>query len=443
MFKLFQRQTTWQKITKRFAPDLVGYNKKKLSADLAAGLTVGIVALPLSLALAIATGVPPIVGLYTAAIAGTLASIFAGSRFSISGPAAAMVPVLAAVISEFGTEKLIYIGLLAAVFLVIFGIVGVGKLIVKIPESVVLGFTAGIAIVIIAGQLNSFFGLNGITRHEHFLQNISETFSHLITFNLPTIGVGLLALAIILWGNKIKYLQKVPATLMAVTAATLLVTFVPVFDGVKTLSAAYGEILSGLPHLIPAIPAFETGFIFPALKIAFLIAIETLLCAMVADRLTKTRHNPSQELVSQGIGNVGSIIFGGIPSTAVIARTGTAIKSGASSRLTGIIHGLTVIVFIAILAPIANMIPLAALSAVLIVTAIRISEYKEVAIAIKKHAYDFDLTLITTLVLTVVTDLTIGVAAGLIMYALRRKVFHRAIEGRRTLERGLADDIES
>ena len=148
-------------------------------------------------------------------------------------------------------------------------------------------------------------------------------------------------------------------------------------------------------------------------------------------------------IVNYGVGNVGSILFSGIPSTAVIARTGTAIKAGAASRITGIVHGLTVLAFIAVLAPLANTIPLAALSAVLIITAVRISEYKEVAAAIKKHTYDFDLTLVTTLVLTVLTDLTIGVSAGLVMYFVRRKVLHKAIEGRRTLQNAMADDTES
>ena len=442
MFHFFRKKTTLEKFTDRFAPDLSHYNKKKFLADLSAGITVGIVALPLSLALAIATGVPPVVGLYTAAVAGTLASIFAGSRFSVSGPAAAMVPVLAAIITQFGTDKLIYIGLLAAMFLVIFGLIGIGKLIVKIPESIVLGFTAGIAIVIIVGQLNSFLGLSGVGRHEHFHEGLIETLSQLATISLPTVIIGILSLLIVLWGNRVKFLAKVPSTLMAVAVATLLVSFVPFFGDVKTLAAAYGEIISGLPQLIPAIPAFETGFIVPALKIALLIAIETLLCAMVADRLTKTKHNPSQELVAQGIGNIGSIAFGGIPSTAVIARTGTAVKSGAASRLTGVIHGLTVLAFIAVLAPLANAIPLTALSAVLIITAIRISEYKEVMDAVKKHAFDFDITLLVTLILTVLTDLTIGVSVGIVIYILRRKVFNRAIEGRRTLMRGMTDDSE-
>lgn len=442
MFRFLRRKTPTERFFDLFAPDLSRYNKKKFLADLSAGITVGIVALPLSLALAIATGVPPIIGLYTAAVAGTLSSVFAGSRFSISGPAAAMVPVLAAIITEFGTDKLIYIGLLAAIFLIIFGIIGVGKLIVKIPESIVLGFTAGIAIVIIAGQLNSFLGLSDIVKHEHFHENLIATIGALGTISLPTILIGVLSLLIILHANKIKAFARIPATLLAVTVATILVAVVPAFGDVKTLSAAYGEIVAGLPQLIPAVPAFEAGFVVPALKIALLIAIETLLCAMVADRLTKTRHNPSQELVAQGIGNAGSIMLGGIPSTAVIARTGTAVKSGAESRLTGIIHGLTVFAFIAVLAPLANAIPLAALSAVLIVTAVRISEYKEVADAIKKHAFDFDVTLLVTLILTVLTDLTIGVSVGIIIYFLRRKVFHRAIEGRRTLIRGMADDSE-
>jgi len=429
-------------LVNKFAPDLSGYTKKTFLRDLVAGITVGIVALPLSLALAIATGVAPVIGLYTAGIAGTLASIFAGSRFSISGPAAAMVPVLAAIITQFGTNNLIMITLIAAAFLVLFGIIGLGKLIVKIPESIVLGFTAGIAIVILAGQLNSFLGLSGIIKHEHFLDNFIATISHLATTSLPTIIIGAIAVIIIVWGNKIKYLAKVPTTLLAVAVATLLVQFVPLFSSVATLSEAYGAIALGLPQF--TMPQFEwsVAFIIPAFKIAFLIAIETLLCAMVADRLTKTTHNPSQELVAQGIGNLGSAVFGGIPSTAVIARTGTAVKNNAASRITGIIHGLTVLLFLAALAPLANAIPLTALSAVLIVTAIRISEYKEVWEAIKQHTADFDITLATTLVLTVLTDLTIGVTAGLVLYAIRRKVLHRAIEGRRTLMRGLQNDVE-
>jgi len=429
-------------LLKKVAPDLSGYSRKRFIRDLFAGITVGIVALPLSLALAIATGVPPVVGLYTAGIAGTLASLFAGSRFSISGPAAAMVPVLAAIVAQFGTQNLVIITLLAAAFLILFGIFGIGKLIIKIPESVVLGFTAGVAIVILAGQLNAFLGLQGIEKHEHFIGNFFATISHLASLHWPTLLIGLVTISIIIWAPKIKLLARVPSTLLAVIVATLFAQSLPFLSGVTTLSEAYGAISLGLPSF--KMPAFEfsTAYIPAAAKIALLISIETLLCAMVADRLSKTKHNPSQELIAQGLGNIGSAFFGGIPSTAVIARTGTALKNNAASRLTGVIHGLTVLIFLAALAPLANVIPLAALSAVLIVTAVRISEYKEVWQAIRAHALDFDITLVTTLTLTVLTDLTIGVAAGIIMYALRRKVFHFAIEGRRTLMRGLQRDTE-
>ncbi len=443
MFALLKSKTSSQKIIERFAPDLERYNKKKLMADISAGIVVGIVALPLSLALAIAAGVPPIVGLYTAAVAGTLSSVFAGSRFSVSGPAAAMVPVLAAIIAEFGIDKIAYIGLLAALFLVVFGLTGVGKVITRIPESVVLGFTAGVSIVIIAGQLNAFFGLSGIHKHLHFHENLIETISSLATFHFPTIGIGILSIIIILYSQKLRFLRSVPATLVAVTVTTVLVAVVPAFKDVTTLSSAYGAITAGLPQLIPAIPSFETGFVVPALKIALLISIETLLCAMVADRLTRTRHNPSQELIAQGIGNVGSVMFGGIPSTAVIARTGTIIKSGAVSRLAGVIHGITILAFLAILAPLANTIPLAALSAILIVTAVRISEYEAVIATIKKHAADFDATLLATLLLTVFTDLTIGVSVGVIMYIVRRKVFGRKRETNKALEEALLDNVEA
>ncbi|HTE22780.1 MAG TPA: SulP family inorganic anion transporter [Candidatus Limnocylindria bacterium] len=430
------------RVVQNFFPDLVGYSKPKLIKDLSAGLTVGIVALPLSLALAIAAGVEPVIGLYTAGIAGLLAGLFAGSAYSVSGPAAAMVPVLVATVNQFGAKNLPMITMLAGLFLILFGLIGVGKLIVRIPESVVLGFTAGVAIVIFFGQLNAFFGLSGLEAHTHFHEKTLETLKHVGVLHLPTLVLGVLSVGIIVSANKLKPIAKIPSTLLAVAVATLLCKFVPYFQPVKTLSNAYGPIAEGLPRLVSNLPTFEGAFIVPALKIAFLIAIESLLCALVADRITKTKHRPGQELTAQGIANIGSFLFGGIPATAVIARTGTAIKSHAVSRVTTIIHALTVLVFLALLAPVANTIPLTALSAVLLVTAIRISEYKEVSRAIKSHAADFDITLLVTLVLTVITDLTIGVSVGVAAYVLRRVVFHRLAESRRALVSDFADDQE-
>jgi len=430
------------KLAQSFFPDLVGYSKKKLIRDMSAGLTVGIVALPLSLALAIATGVEPVVGLYTAGVAGLLAGIFAGSAFSISGPAAAMVPVLVAVVNQYGAQNLPVITLMSGFFLVFFGFIGLGRLIVRIPESVVLGFTGGIALVIFLSQLNSFLGLTGIHPHEHFHEKTLETLRHLSGLHIPTLILGLISAGIIVSANKLKVISRIPSTLLAVTAATLLCKFVPFFQPVKTLSNVYGPIAEGLPRLMGNLPTFDSALIFPAIKVSLLIAVESLLCALVADRITKSKHKPGQELFAQGIANVGSFFFGGIPATAVIARTGTAIKSNAASRLTAIIHAVTVLTFLALLAPVANAIPLTALSAVLLVTAIRISEYKEAARAIRKHAADFDFTLLATLVLTALTDLVIGVAVGVTAYVLRRVVFHRLAESRRALVTDFADDQE-
>ena len=404
----------------RFAPDLVKYTKKKFMQDLGAGLTVGIVALPLSLALAIATGVPPILGLYTAGIGGFLAATFSGSAYSVSGPAAAMVPILAAIIQQHGLKQVPYITVLAALFLLTFALIGLGKYIRKVPESVVLGFTAGIALVILCGQLNSFLGLTGIEAHQHFSENAWETLSHLVTVSFPTVLIGALALGIIVYGPKVPGFKKIPATLPAMVVATLLVLWVPFFSGVMTLGAKYGALPMGFPELnLGAFSPHEllnSDLWFPAFQIAALIAIESLLCAVVADRLMKNRHQSNQELAAQGIANLGSAMFGGIPATGVIARTGTIIKNGATSRVAAMIHAIVVLTFVVALAPVAAMIPLSALSAVLLVTAIKISEYKEVGKFVREKNWQLTAVLFTTFALTVLTDLVVGVSAGLLLH---------------------------
>ncbi len=405
---------------KRRMPDIASYSKQKFFQDLGAGLTVGIVALPLSLALAIATGVPPILGLYTAGIAGFLAAAFAGSSYSVSGPAAAMVPILAVIIKEHGLHQVPYITILAALFLVAFALIGLGRYIRKVPESVVLGFTAGVAIVILCGQLNSFLGLSGIASHEHFAGKLWETLSHLFTASLPTLAIGLISLMVILFVPKIRLLAKIPPTLIGVTLATLAVLFIPFFAGVPTLGTQYGALPLGFPDFkldeLTFSGLMNRDLWLPALQIAGLIAIESLLCAVVADRLTKTRHRSNQELAAQGVANIGSALFGGIPATAVIARTGTIIKNGAASRVASMIHALVVVAFIVALAPLAAAIPLSALAAVLIVTAIKISEYKEVAHFVRYKNWQLGSVLLVTLTLTVFTDLVIGVGAGLLLH---------------------------
>ncbi len=426
----------------KFFFDLVGYNRPKFMSDLAAGLTVGIVALPLSLALAIATGVPPILGLYTAGIAGFIAAVFSGSPYSVSGPAAAIVPILVSIIAGYGIENLPYIGILAGIMLIAFGILNIGKLITKIPEAIVLGFTAGVAIVIFFGQLNSFFGLKSIHNHTHFHEKVLETLEHLSSAHIPTLIIGVLTLLMITQLHKVKSLSKIPPTLPAVGLATILVNFVGFFDTTSTVGSAYGAVKQGFPAFDSAfLTSFDWvngSFAVPAFKIAALIAVESLLCAMVADKMTKTKHRPNRELIAQGIANIASPLFMGIPSTAVIARTGTIVKADAKTRIAVMIHSLIVILFFVALAPVASSIPLSALAAVLLVTAVKISEYKEIGHSLKHSSRILNTVLMTTLLLTVFTDLVIGVSAGLVVYMAHR-LYDRYVEHKKTDDPDLSD----
>jgi SulP family sulfate permease len=406
------------KLVKKNAPELVGYSKQKFLHDLGAGVTVGIVALPLSLALAIATGVPPILGLYTAGFAGFLAALFSGSAYSVSGPAAAMVPILAAIIKEHGLGELPYIGILAALFLMLFAAVGIGRYIRKVPESVVLGFTSGVAFVLFAGQLNTFLGLHGLTAHDDFGSKFFDTISHLLTLSLPTVAIGLMSLAIIIFWPRVPRLGKIPATLVAVLVTTLVALGASSFIQIATLGSAYGQLPLGLPALTSFSPGhFLHGELwFPAFEIASLVAVESLLCAVVADKLTKKQHMPNRELFAQGVGNVAAAMVGGIPSTAVIARTGTIIKSGAKSRVASLVHALVVLAFIVALAPLAAYVPLATLSAVLLVTAIKIAEVKTIHQFIREKTWHLNAVLATTMLFTIFVDLVTGVASGLILH---------------------------
>jgi SulP family sulfate permease len=411
--------------------DLKGYNLDKFKLDLNAGIVTGIVAIPLSLALAIATGnaagveIKPIIGLYTAAIAGMVAAVFAGSQYNVSGPAAAMVPILGAVIKQYGLSALPMIGMIAGFILILFGIFKIGSFIKYIPLSVTLGFTAGIAITLFFGQLNSFLGLKGVPNAEHFHEKVEATFSHLSTINIPTILIGLLALSILILLPKVKRFSKIPPSLVAVTLTTALVYFGSKYlpslhlDQVVTISEKYGKIGLGFP---PVKYAFDfhhiPDYIAPALKIAFLISIESLLCAVVADKMTKNRHNSNQELIAQGIANIITPMFSGIPATAVIARTGTAIKNGAQTRIAAFIHAAFVLLFLLLLASLGNEIPLSVLSAVLFITAWKISEQKEIRHLVHIAPKSDILVLFLTLILTVFLDLTIAVGAGMFLMIL-------------------------
>ncbi len=429
----------------RFFFEMADYTKAKFMQDLSAGVTVGIVALPLSLALAIATGVPPILGLYTAGIAGFIAAVLAGSPYSVSGPAAAIVPILVGIIATHGLQNLPYIGILAGFMLIAFGVLGVGRLITKIPEAIVLGFTAGVAIVIFFGQLNTFFGLKHIHNHTHFHEKVLETIEHLSTMHMPTVVIGVLTLLIITQLHKIQSLKKIPPTLPAVAIATLLVKYVGAFDKTATVGSAYGAVKQGFPGfdgaVLTSLSWINAGFAFAAFKIAALIAVESLLCAMVADKMTKTKHRPGRELIAQGVANIASPMFMGIPTTAVIARTGTLIKADAKTRVAVMIHSLIVILFFVALAPVASSIPLTALAAVLLVTAVKISEYKEIHHSLKSYGHAINSVLLTTLVLTVFTDLVIGVSVGLLVFVAHR-LYDRYVAHKRSSDARLKETAD-
>lgn len=412
------RAKYWLNLLGRVYADMHGYNSARFGQDVAAGLVTGIVAIPLSLALAIATGVPPVYGLYTASVAGLVASLFGGSRFSISGPAAAMVPILSGIVTEYGVGALPTIGLLAGVFLILMGIGKLGRLVQYVPLPVVLGFTAGVALTIFTGQLNGFLGLHGIHPHEHFHEKFVETLTHIPTFNAGSVWVGVLALVILIGLPKVRWLSKIPASFFAVVVTTLCVYFIPGLMSVQTIKEVYGIIPTGF-HLSFGLQLDQAPLLAaPALKVAFLIAVESLLCAVVADKMTKTRHNSNVELVAQGVANIVSPFFSGIPATAVIARTGTSIKSGATSRVAGVVHGIVVLLFVLALATVGSLIPIPTLAAVLFVTAWKISEQKEIR-HLLRTAPRADITiLVLTFLLTVFVDLTVAVGFGMVLAML-------------------------
>ncbi|SFJ78961.1 sulfate permease, SulP family [Paenibacillus sp. UNC496MF] len=392
------------------------YGMRSLRQDATAGLIVGIVAIPLGMAFAIASGVKPEYGLFTVIVAGICVSLFGGSRFQIGGPTGAFVPVLFAIVLQYGYENLLVAGFLAGVLLLLMGLLRLGKWIAFIPRPVTVGFTAGIAVTIFAGQIGNFLGLQDLKKHEAFLPNMKELALHLgdaSGYGLLTAGI---SLAFILLAPKL--LPGMPGSLAGLLAATAAASlFYP--GHVATIGSAYGAV----PNSLPAIhwPALSleriVELIRPALVIALLGGIESLLSAVVADGMAGTRHDSNRELIGQGIANMAAPLFGGIPATGAIARTATNIKSGAVSRLSGVIHGIVVLLVLFLLAPYASAIPLAAMAPILMVVAWNMSERRAFARLLKTGGLEA-LVPAATFLLTVLTDLTTAVEAGLLLSGL-------------------------
>nr|WGD98656.1 SulP family inorganic anion transporter [Bacillus safensis] len=397
----------------RFYGRFEGYNSSKFRRDLIAGLVVGVVAIPLGMAFAIASGVGPEYGLYTVIVAGILISLFGGSKYQIGGSTGAFVPILFGIVSQYGIENLLIAGFMAGCMLVLFGIFKLGKLMKFIPRPVIIGFTAGIAVIIFSGQIANFLGLKGVEKHESFFLNMREIVVHLGTANSLAIITAVIGLIVILAAQK--YIPKIPGALLGLLASTFLAVLF--FQGqVETIGSAYGEIPRQLPTFaFPELTIEKMIYLLPpAIVIALLGGVESILSAMVADNMKGSKHDSNKELVGQGIANMAAPLFGGIPATGAIARTTTNIKNGGASPISGVVHGVVVLLILMLFAPYASMIPLAAMAPILMFVAWNMSERKEFINIVKVKNAD-SLVLVVTFLLTVIGDLIIGVTAGLIL----------------------------
>ena len=391
------------------------YSAELFVHDLVAGLTVGLVALPLAMAFGIASGVTPQAGLYTAVVAGFLISALGGSRTQIGGPTGAFVVIVAGIVARFGMSGLAMVTVMAGVLLLAMGLTGLGAAVRFIPRMVVIGFTNGIAILIASTQIKDFFGLKTGAVPSEFLPRIKLLAAHFASLNFSALGLGLGTLAIILILPR--FSKRIPASIFALLICTAIAAFFHL--PVATIGSKFGGIPRGFPPF--AIPDFHSEHILPlipsAFTVAMLAALESMLSAVVADGMTGDRHNSNVELCAQGVANIVSPLFGGIPATGAIARTATNIRAGARSPVSGIIHAFTLLFILLVAAPLASFIPLSTLAAILFVVAYNMGEWNEIG-----GIFQMDFTAISvwlvTFALTVFADLTVAVGVGLALAAL-------------------------
>ena len=407
------RQPAWH----LFVPKLIvvlrqGYGLGDFRRDLIAGLTVSIVALPLAMALAIASGSAPEKGLHTAIIAGFLISLLGGSRVQIGGPTAAFIPVVFNIIEKFGYGGLVLCTLLAGVMLIAAGVLRVCTLLKYIPQPVITGFTAGIAVSIFSSQIKDLLGLQIASLPGDFIARWSAYFSHLGTFSAATVGIALASFAIIVLTRVFR--PAWPGFLLAVVAGAIAIALFHI--PIDTIGSRFGGIPAQLPHFeFPHIPFERTRELFPsAFTIAFLAGVESLLSAVVADGMTGGRHRSNCELVAQGVANMASAVFGGLPATGAIARTATNIRAGARSPIAGIVHAVFLLLFMLVLSPLMSYVPLAVLAAVLVTVAWNMAEIESFRHLMSGPIGD-RVVLLATFGLTVMFDLTVGIEAGLIL----------------------------
>ena len=404
-----------RELTPQLIHSLKHYSKEDLTKDLVSGVIVAIIALPLSIALALASGVAPEQGLYTAIVAGFLISALGGSKVQIAGPTAAFATIVAGIVAKNGMEGLAVATILAGVMLVLMGVLRMGSMIKFIPYTITTGFTAGIAVTILIGQLKDFFGLTFTRSPVETLEKVEEVAHTFHTANWTAVGVGVLALAILIVWPRI--FQKIPASLIAVVATAGAVKLLSL--PVNTIGDLY-TISSDLPRLsLPGLSYDTVAAVLPdAFTIAVLAAIESLLSAVVADEMIGSRHNSNMELVAQGVGNAASALFGGIPATGAIARTAANIKNGGRSPVAGMVHAGVLLLVLVLLMPYAALIPMPCIAAILFQVAYNMSGWRTV-VQVVEHSPKSDVAvLITTFLLTVVFDLVVAIAVGLSLACL-------------------------
>jgi sulfate permease, SulP family len=414
---------------------LKSYTERMFVADLLAGITVGLVALPLAMAFAIASGVPPQMGLYCAIVAGFAISALGGSSTQIGGPTGAFVVVVFGIVAKHGVDGLFMCTLMAGVILLILGATGLGTAVKFIPRPVVVGFTNGIAVIIASTQIKDFFGLKIDKVPGEFAARIL-TYAHNFSSFSPletTLAVGALVVIIFF----MIFVKRVPGYIVALFAGTAVVVIFKL--PVETIGTRFGGIPSGFPKLI--IPHFRVDLlrplISPAITVAMLGAIESLMSAVVSDRMSGDKHNPNVELIGQGVANILSPLFGGLPATGAIARTATNIRSGAKTPVAGMIHALTLLAIILFAAPLARFIPLSVLAAILLVVSYNMGEWREIPEILKQSRFEIAAWLVTFL-LTVFADLTVAVEAGMILAVL---VFIRKVTQTTTVSEATAEYI--
>lgn len=413
-------------------------------ASLISGLVVGVVALPLSMAFAIASGAKPEQGLYTAIVASMCVSLFGGSRVQVAGPTGAFIVILSGITARYGMDGLQVATLMAGIILLLFGLAGLGSIIRFIPAPVILGFTAGIAVIIWVGQWKDFFGLPAVSGI-HFHEKLWHLVQELPRWDGPTTGIALFSLVVVLVTPRLPVLRRIPGPLVALVLGTVLQSVMP-FSSVSTIGSVFGGIPEGLPHFHVPDLSFHRVLVLigPAFTIALLGSIESLLSAVVADGMAGTRHDSNQELIGQGLGNLLSPFFGGFAATGAIARTATNIRNGGISPLSGLIHATTLILITLVLAPLAVNIPLATLAAILFVVSWNMSEARHFFKMIRRAPQADVVILLITFFLTVFADLVVAVNIGVILatlHFLRR--MSSSMEVKQATEQELKHELSS